>query len=102
MCALNFTCVRFSYILLGMDTTEYTSGDFRRAVGHRLKVRLFDKGISVADAANTIGLSRTTLSRKLNPARNVTFTVDEYAQLCELVGSSADEIFQEAKQSLSN
>ena len=102
MCALNFTSVSFSYTLLGMDTTEYTSGDFRRAVGHRLKVRLFDKGISVADAANTIGLSRTTLSRKLNPARNVTFTVDEYALLCELVGSSADEIFQEAKQSLSN
>lgn len=102
MCALNFTCVRFSYILLGMDTTEYTSGDFRRAVGHRLKVRLFDKGISVADAANAIGLSRTTMSRKLNPARNVTFTVDEYARLCELIDSSADDIFQEAKQSLSN
>lgn len=102
MCALNFTCVRFSYILLGMDTTEYTSGDFRRAVGHRLKVRLYEKGISVADAANAIGLSRTTLSRKLNPARNVTFTVDEYARLCDLIGSSADDIFQEAKQSLSN
>ena len=85
-----------------MDTTEYTSGDFRRGVGHRLKVHLFDKGISVADAANTIGLSRTTLSRKLNPARNVTFTVDEFVRLCDLIGSSADEIFQEAKQSLSN
>lgn len=102
MCALNFTCVRFSYILLGMDITDYTSSDFRRAVGHRLKVRLFDKGISVADAANAIGLSRTTMSRKLNPARNVTFTVDEYARLCDLIDSSADDIFQEAKQSLSN
>lgn len=102
MCALNFTSVSFSYTLLGMDTTEYMSSDFRRAVGHRLKVRLFDKGISVADAANAIGLSRTTMSRKLNPARNVTFTVDEYARLCELIDSSADDIFQEAKQSLSN
>ena len=96
MCALNFTYARFSYTLSGMDITDYTSSDFRRAVGHRLKVRLFDKG------ANAIGLSRTTMSRKLNPARNVTFTVDEYARLCELIDSSADDIFQEAKQSLSN
>lgn len=102
MCALNFTCVRFSYILLGMDTTEYTSGDFRRVVGHRLKVRLYEKGISIADAANAIGLSRVTMSRKLNQTCNETFTVDEYARLCELIGSSADDIFQEAKQSLSN
>ena len=102
MCALNFTCVRFSYTLLGMDITDYTSSDFRRAVGHRLKVRLFDKGISVADAANAIGLSRTTMSRKPNSARNATFTVAEYARLCELIDSSADDIFQEAKQSLSN
>jgi len=102
MCALNFTCVRFSYILLGMDTTEYTSGDFRRAVGHRLKVCLYEKGISIADAANAIGLSRVTMSRKLNPTCNETFTVDEYARLCDLIGSSADDIFQETKNALSN
>lgn len=85
-----------------MDITDYTASDFRRAVGHRLKVRLFDRGISVADAANAIDLSRVTMSRKLNPTCNETFTVDEYARLCDLVGSSADDIFQEAKQSLSN
>lgn len=102
MCALNFTYARFSYTLSGMDITDYTSSDFRRAVGHRLKVRLFDKGISVADAANAIGLSRTTLSRKLNPTCNETFTVDEYARLCDLIGSSADDIFQETKNALSD
>ena len=102
MCALNFTYARFSYTLLGMDITDYTSSDFRRAVGHRLKVRLFDKGISVADAANAIGLSRVTMSRKLNPTCNETFTVDEYARLCDLIGSSADDIFQETKNALSN
>ena len=57
---------------------------------NKLKGRIVEKGFTVTRLAETIGLSRQSLGKKLNGLRE--FSVSEILSLCEVLGITRSEI----------
>ena len=62
-------------------------------VYNKLKAYFVENGIKLKEVAELLGISRVTLSYKLNRYRNADFSLKEVRMLCRRYNLSADEFF---------
>lgn len=60
---------------------------------NKLKAYFVENGIKLKEVAELLGISRVTLSYKLNRYRNADFSLKEARTLCNRYNLSADEFF---------
>lgn len=60
---------------------------------NKLKAYFVENGIKLKEVAELLGVSRVTLSYKLNRYRNADFSLKEVRTLCSRYNLSANEFF---------
>lgn len=60
---------------------------------NKMKAYFVENGIKLKEVAELLGISRVTLSYKLNRYRNADFSLKEVRTLCRRYNLSADEFF---------
>lgn len=63
-----------------------------RRVAENIRAVMGRQDVTIAALADDIGLTRSTLSRRLSPTGRAALTIDEIAEIARVLGVSVDEL----------